>query len=176
VCRLCLCAIKHKKSLILFKKNVGLYTQNLILMSISDLFSSGFNKRNQDHFASMVRVAMSDGSINDEEKTFLDRLARNLDISKESYATILKDYETHPINPPTTQERRIERLYDLARMVHLDHIKNEDEVKILSKLAIGLGIDYHIVSKIVDKALVLVSEKADFDTFEEEVKKLFRIR
>ena len=61
-------------------------------------------------------------------------------------------------------------------MVHLDHIKNEDEVKILSKLAIGLGIDYHIVSKIVDKALVLVSEKADFDTFEEEVKKLFRIR
>ena len=94
-------------------------TQNFIRMSISDLFSSGFNKRNQDHFASIVKVAMSDGSINDEEKTFLDRLARNLDISKESYATILKDYKTHPINPPATQERRIERLYDLARMVRM---------------------------------------------------------
>jgi hypothetical protein len=61
-------------------------------------------------------------------------------------------------------------------MVYLDHIKNEDEVKILSKLAIGLGIDYHIVSEVVEKSLILVSEKADFETFEEEVKKLFRIR
>ena len=77
-------------------------------MSISDLFSSGFNKRNQDHFASIVRVAMSDGSINEEEKLFLDRLARNLNISKESYAAILKDYDTHPINPPATQESRID--------------------------------------------------------------------
>lgn len=145
-------------------------------MSISDLFSSGFNKRNQDHFASIVRVAMSDGSINEEEKLFLDRLARNLNISKESYAAILKDYNTHPINPPATQESRIERLYDLARMVYLDHIKNEDEVKILSKLAIGLGIDYHIVSEVVEKSLILISEKADFETFEEQLKKLFRIR
>ena len=145
-------------------------------MSISDLFSSGFNKRNQDHFASIVRVAMSDGSINEEEKLFLDRLARNLNISKESYAAILKDYDTYPINPPATQESRIERLYDLARMVYLDHIKNEDEVKILSKLAIGLGIDYHIVSQVVEKSLILVSEKADFETFEEQLKKLFRIR
>ena len=27
-------------------------------MSISDLFDSGFKKRNQDHFAAIVRVAM----------------------------------------------------------------------------------------------------------------------
>jgi len=47
-------------------------------MSISDLYDSGFQKRNQGHFAAIVRVAMSDGVINDEEKTFLDRLARKL--------------------------------------------------------------------------------------------------
>ena len=44
-------------------------------MSISDLFDSGFKKRNEDHFAAIVRVAMSDGVINDAEKAFLDRLA-----------------------------------------------------------------------------------------------------
>jgi hypothetical protein len=43
-------------------------------MSISDLFDSGFKKRNEDHFAAIVRVAMSDGVINDAEKAFLDRL------------------------------------------------------------------------------------------------------
>ncbi|MEM7380628.1 MAG: TerB family tellurite resistance protein, partial [Bacteroidota bacterium] len=34
-------------------------------MSILDLFDSGFRKRNQDHFAAIVRVAMSDGVITD---------------------------------------------------------------------------------------------------------------
>ena len=42
-------------------------------MSFSNLFDSGFKKRNEDHFAAIVRVAMSDGIINDEEKAFLNK-------------------------------------------------------------------------------------------------------
>ena len=61
-------------------------------MSFSDLFDSGFKKRNEDHFAAIVRVAMSDGTISESEKDFLDRLARNLSISESDYALILKDY------------------------------------------------------------------------------------
>ena len=41
-------------------------------MSISDLFDSGFQKRNQGHFAAIFRVAMSDGVITDEEKLFFE--------------------------------------------------------------------------------------------------------
>ncbi|MBN2867909.1 MAG: TerB family tellurite resistance protein, partial [Flavobacteriaceae bacterium] len=63
-------------------------------MSFSDLFDSGFKKRNESHFAAIVRVAMSDGVINDAEKAFLDRLARNLDISELDYEAILKNYKT----------------------------------------------------------------------------------
>ena len=46
-------------------------------MSFSDLFDSGFKKRNEDHFASIVRVAMDDGIMTADEQAFLDRLARN---------------------------------------------------------------------------------------------------
>ena len=35
-------------------------------MSILDLFNIGFRKRNEDHFAGIVRVAMDDGKISDE--------------------------------------------------------------------------------------------------------------
>ena len=62
-------------------------------MSFSDLFESGFKKRNEDHFAAIVRVAMSDGIINDAEKAFLDRLATGLDITEQEYIDILKDYK-----------------------------------------------------------------------------------
>ena len=43
---------------------------------------------------------MDDNVITEEEKAFLDRLARKLDISKLVYDAILEDYKSHPINPP----------------------------------------------------------------------------
>jgi len=143
-------------------------------MSFSDLFDSGFKKRNEDHFAAIVRVAMDDGIITDEEKTFLDRLARNLDISEGEYKQILKDYQTHPINPPTSYDRRLERLYDLSRMVYADHIKGDHQEILLRKIAVGLGFTPENVKYVVDKALTLVNNGVDLDTFTEEIKKMNR--
>ncbi len=68
-------------------------------MTYSELFDSGFKKRNQDHFAAIVRIAMDDNVITEEEKTFLDRLARKLDISKLVYDAILKIIIHIPLIP-----------------------------------------------------------------------------
>lgn len=144
------------------------------MMSISDLFDSGFQKRNQDHFAAIVKVAMSDGVITDEERAFLDRLARRLDISENDYNEILKDYNTHPINPPTSYDRRLERLYDLAKMVYADHVKGEGQVVLLGRLSIGLGFRAENAKYVVDKALNLVAQGVDVDTFSEEIKNMNR--
>jgi len=141
-------------------------------MSILELFDGGFRKRNVDHFAAIVRVAMDDGVISDQEKQFLDRLAKNLDISETEYKRILKDYKSHPINPPTSYDRRLERLYDLARMVYVDHIKGEHEELILRKIGIGLGFSHENVKYIVDKALTLVSNGVDLDTFVNEMRNM----
>jgi len=143
-------------------------------MSISDLFDSGFRKRNQDHFAAIVRVAMDDGIISDHEKEFLDRLARNLDISEADYKEILKDYKSHPINPPISYDHRLERLYDLSRMVHVDHIKDDNERILLKKIAVGLGFTPENVEYIVDKALTVVSYGVGLETFIDEMKHMNR--
>jgi len=143
-------------------------------MSFLDLFDSGFKQRNEDHFAAIVRVAMDDGIITEEEKAFLDRLARNLDISEAKYKEILKDYKSHPINPPTSYDRRLERLYDLSRMVYVDHIKGEHEEFVLRKIAVGLGFSPDNVKYVVDKALTLVSNGVDLDTFIEEIRNMNR--
>lgn len=143
-------------------------------MSISDLFDSGFKKRNEDHFAAIVRVAMDDGVITNEEKAFLDRLASNLDISDSDYKIILKDYQSHPINPPVSYDQRLERLYDLARMVYADHIRDEHQEVLLRKLAVGLGFHAVNAKYIVDKALTLVSNGVDLDTFMDQIKHMNR--
>lgn len=143
-------------------------------MSFSNLFNSGFKKRNESHFAAIVRVAMDDGIITDEEQAFLNRLAQNLDINEGDYKLILKNYQSHPINPPVSYDSRLERLYDLVRMVHVDTIKGDPEYSLLKKIGVGLGFHPENVKYIVDKALTLVSHDVDLDTFIDEIKHMNR--
>ncbi|HEX8270954.1 MAG TPA: TerB family tellurite resistance protein [Flavobacterium sp.] len=134
-------------------------------MSFSDMFDSEFNARNKGHFSSIVRVAMSDGTISSEEKVFLDRLAARLDISASEYEEILENPNRYPINPPYLHSQRLERLYDLARTVHVDHQLGDKQETLLRKFAIALGFTPGNVTYIVDKALTLVDQEVDSDTF-----------
>ncbi len=143
-------------------------------MSFSDLFDSGFKKRNESHFAAIVRVAMDDCVISPEEQEFLDRLARRLEIGENDYKSILKDYKSYPINPPASYERRLDRLYDLARMVFVDSIKGDSEHLLLNKIAVGLGFTPENVKYITDKALCLVEKGLDRDDFADEMKNMNR--
>ncbi|GAL65595.1 fructose 1,6-bisphosphatase [Jejuia pallidilutea] len=143
-------------------------------MSFSDLFDSGFKKRNESHFAAIVRVAMDDGIITPEEQEFLDRLAQRLEIGEGDYKAILKNYKSHPINPPVSYDHRLERLYDLVRMVHVDPIKGDQEFSLLKKIGVGLGFHAVNVKYIIDKALTLVSHGADLDSFVDQIKHMNR--
>ena len=143
-------------------------------MSISDLYSSGFRDRNRDHFAAIVRVALSDGEMSPEEKAFLDRLANNLDISPELYESILENPSAFPVNPPSLYNARLERLYDIGRMIFSDHIEDEDEMRIMRRLGIGLGFNPANVDFINKKAMDLIHKGVDLDTFIEEIKHMNR--
>ena len=117
---------------------------------------------------------MDDGKISDEEKAFLDRLANKLDITEANYKKILKDFKSHPINPPLSYNHRLERLYDLSRMVSVDHIKGDHEEVLLRKIAVGLGFTPENVKYLVDKALSLANNDVDLEVFIDEIKSMNR--
>ena len=134
-------------------------------MSFSELFDNEFKARNKGHFSSIVRVATTNGVISTEEKLFLDKLARQLEISPEEYEEILENPLKYPINPPYLYTQRLERLYDLSRMVYTDHVLGQKQKNILQKFAIALGFTPSNVTYIVDKALSLMVQEVDLDTF-----------
>ena len=144
-------------------------------MSIKDLYSSGFVARNQGHFAAIVRVALSDGEIVKEEQLFLQRLADKLNIGEIAYAEILEAPTNYPINHPNTYNRRLERLFDLVRIVYVDlDIKNK-QIVMLERIGIGLGFAPANVEFIIQKALQLIRDGVlDVDTFSEEIKNMNR--
>ena len=134
-------------------------------MSFSDLFDNEFKNRNKGHFSAIVRVALSDGDLTEEERAFLDKLAIRLEISKAEYDEILENPSKYPINPPVLHTQRLERLYDLSRMVYADHILGPKQKAILTRFALALGFTPSNVSYIVDKALSLLVLNVDLDTF-----------
>lgn len=134
-------------------------------MSFSDLFDSEFKQRNKGHFSAIVRVALADGSLAQEEKNFLDKLATNLEISASEYEEILENPLKYPINPPYLYSQRLERLYDLARMVHVDHQLGDNQEVLLKRFSLALGFTPGNVDYIVAKALALIDKKVDLDTF-----------
>lgn len=134
-------------------------------MSFSDLFDSEFKARNKGHFSAIVRVAIADGDLSEEEKQFLDKLKNRLEITDAEYEEILENPLKYPINPPSLHTQRIERLYDLSRMVYVDHVLGPKQKEILTKFALALGFTPGNVGYIVDKAFSLLMLNVDLDTF-----------
>ena len=133
-------------------------------MSISEIYSSGFKNRNRAHFTDIVSIAKSDGTITQEEEKFLDRMAINLEIEENEYQNILENSSKFEINPPVNQVERLERLFDLTRMIYADHIADDNETKLLNRLVVGLGFNFDSEA-VVEKALSLVAAGKDEEEF-----------
>lgn len=133
-----------------------------------DIYDSGFKERNKGHFASIVRVAYNDGDVTQEELDFINDLSEKLDISEEDYKAIMKNPNNYPVNPPYLQEQRIERLYDLARMVFINHILGPKQKQTLRKFTSALGFSGDI-NAITDKALSLLVMEYNLENFKQEM-------
>ena len=110
-------------------------------MAFNDLFDSGKHKKNLGHFACIVTLASSDGAINDAEEVMLKRFARKLDVDDSEFAEIMKTPNQYPINPPNNKAERLERLYDLFKIIYADHEIDDEETRLIKKYIIGLGFD-----------------------------------
>jgi len=141
-------------------------------MSISDLYSSGAHKRDLGHFSNIVKLALADDIITDEEQRLLDRMARRLDISDQDYKTILKNPTKYSMNPPVDYDRRIERLYNLTKMIFADSEVTGDEAKVMRKVAVGLGFPTDNAEKVVDEAIHLAMNDNGLEDFTKAIKRV----
>ncbi|SHI63233.1 tellurite resistance TerB family protein [Pseudozobellia thermophila] len=134
-------------------------------MAIADLYSSGEHRRNLAHFAALATLASVDGEISPEEKSLLDRFATKLDITESEYKEVMKKENKYPIVPPHDSEKRLERLYDLFRIIFSDHLIDDEEMVFLKKYAIGLGYSDEQADAIINKSVAIFSGQIDFDDY-----------
>jgi len=141
-------------------------------MTISELFPTGLHEQNIGHYATIVRLALLDTTIDENELKLLKKLAKRLDISKDERKAILKNPNSYPVNPPVSYEDRLERLYDLTRMLFIDRNPTIDKVSMMNRIAIGLGFPVETVVNIVQTAIKFFLKEPDVEDFKKTIKSL----
>jgi uncharacterized tellurite resistance protein B-like protein len=134
-------------------------------MSFADLYSSGEHRRNLAHFAALATLASVDGEISTEEQQLLDRFATKLDITKTEYEEILKKENKYPIGTISDSEKRLERLYDLFRIVYSDHKIDDEEMILIKKYAIGLGFTGEKADSVINRSMAIFGGGLDFEDY-----------
>jgi hypothetical protein len=139
-------------------------------MDFSQLYTPGFKNRNRAHFAAIVNLALADDHISDEEKAFIDRLAIYLEIDPDMVKKVMESPEEYKADPPGDKNSRLERLYDLSKMIFADNIADDNEKKLWEKMVIGLGFEADKANQVVETALDMVAKGIDQDDFVETFK------
>lgn len=144
-------------------------------MALSDYNLSGEQKRNIEHFASVVRLAMADNVITEGEEKLLKRLAKHFHILEEKYNEILKNPSEYPVHTPHNYNERIEHLYDLGKMIYADEDVSGDEAKVLKSICVGLGFPIDNVEKVVDETIHLILNNNDLEDFTKAIKEVNKL-
>src|SRR5690606_2741570 len=134
-------------------------------MSFVDLYLSGSQGRNLAHFAAIATLAAVDGAVNLEEKKLLDSFANKLNITEEEYREVMKVDNKYPIDPPVSSEERLERLYDLFKMIFADNDIDDQERNLINKYAIGLGYSPQKADEIIQKSIDIFSGRIDYEDY-----------
>ena len=134
-------------------------------MSIIDLYHSGSQGRNLAHFAAIATLAAVDGAVNPEEKKLLDSFADKLNITDEQYKEVMKVENKYPIDPPVSSEERLERLYDLFKMIFADSMIDDEERTLITKYAIGLGYSPQSAKTIIQKSIDIFSGRIGYEDY-----------
>ncbi|MDO9038080.1 MAG: TerB family tellurite resistance protein [Lutibacter sp.] len=145
-------------------------------MSISDLYQTRLHEQNKGHFATIVKLALRDHRINDAEFKLLERLANKLDITKSEFDAILKNPSNFEAISPDSYDERLERLYDLTKMLFLDKNPTIDKTTTMDKIALGLGFPVENVRQIVKEAIKFFLKEPDVEDFKQVIKKVNPIK
>lgn len=134
-------------------------------MPILDLYNHSEKRRNLAHFASIATLAAVDGEVNAQELNLLENFAHKLDISEAEFKEVMKKTNKYPIAPQNSSEERLERLFDLFKIIFADNEVEDNEMVLLKKYAIGLGYPSEKADRIIEKSIAIFRGRIDFDDY-----------
>lgn len=95
----------------------------------------------------MIAFALVDGQLHDREYDFIEMIAQELEVEKE---TMLKLYNKKEHKVVIKDEfNRICQFYRLALLMHVDGILHENENKKINEIGINMGLNPYAMKRVL---------------------------
>jgi len=145
-------------------------------MGIIDAYENAEFRNKISVIATLIKMSLADGVLDDNEMKIITKVARSYGIIDPSdLLYIIKNYEKYSLEPTYNYEERIEQLYNLTKIIYADGHIDRAELKLLKNAILSLGFPAKNLDAIYEKAVGLIVDDADIDTFTREIKKVNRI-
>ena len=139
-------------------------------MSIIDAFDSSEEKKNKSHLRNLIRLALADGQIDEDELLRIRKTARFLGVTPEETDELLANPDKIHFIPPASTQERLERLVGLLRVVMADGIVSSAEDVLLRRICIGLGFKEEKIRDVINLGYDCLKKEMDTDDIIDKLK------
>ncbi len=144
-------------------------------MSIIDAFENAAFRNQISVLATLVKLSLSDGVLDESEMKIIERVARDYGLNDPAdLKEIIRNYEKYHIEPTYDYNERIEQLYRLMQIIYADDHMDKTELKILKNSIVALGYSPKKLDGIYETAVGKIADGADLDDFTKAIKKVNR--
>ncbi len=140
-------------------------------MNFSDFITHHGKRVNKEAFIHLLQVACTDKKITDEEYKVLHKEGKRFGLTDAEIDLLIETERDHHYHHPYSLHEKFEHLYMVAEMIIADDVVDENELKMLRKFAIEVGLNYDkiddLIKLLIDGVINNEDEEALYGKFRE---------
>ncbi len=140
-------------------------------MNFSDFITHHGKRVNKEAFIHLLQVACTDKKITDEEYKILHKEGKRFGLTDPEIDLLIETEREHHYHQPYSLHEKFEHLHMVAEMIIADDVVDENELKMLRKFAIEVGLNYDkiddLIKLLIDGVINNEDEEALYGKFRE---------
>jgi hypothetical protein len=108
-------------------------------MNLIDISNHSIKKDNIEYFVQLIRIAMADDIISNNENELLHRIGKKIGFTDPEIDNLIETTGKANFIPPYELSKRFEQVYDIVRMTLVDGVIDKSEMRLASNFAANSG-------------------------------------
>jgi hypothetical protein len=129
-------------------------------------------KELKSHFLNMYLIALSDYDFDKKEIDEILKIGEKHGVSESEFEKIILNPEEINFEIPQNLKKKIEYLYDYARIIWADGVIQDNETKSLYNFCLKFGFENEIATELTDWLIIQAKKDLSHIEFSDEIDKL----
>lgn len=145
-------------------------------MNLIEFSNHSLKRQNIDYFVQLVRIALIDDIISNNEMELLNRIGKKLGFSDPEIENLIDTTGKSDYIPPYELSKRFDQVYDVVKMTMVDGVFNKNEMRLASRFAVKSDFKDSEIPNLLVLLIRGIKEGKDEDELFEVYKKQGKFR